>query len=139
MIVTAVLDAAAFDVIDTPKGAALRYLLRGVLARGGDVRVAAVTLAEVSRGAGRTARAAAAVARDHGGDRILVIPTDEKLARLVGSVLHTTSRGSEHLADAHVVAVCATADVAVVVTSDPDDITALATAVPATRITTRLP
>ena len=47
--------------------------------------------------------------------------------------------GSELIADAHVVAVCAGADAAVVVTSDPDAITALAVTVPGTRILVRRP
>jgi predicted nucleic acid-binding protein len=138
VIATAVLDASAFDVIDTAQGAGLRHLLRGVVARGGDVRVAAVTLAEVSRGASRTSRAAAAVARDRGGARVVVVPTDERLARLVGSVLHSAGRGSENIADAHVVAVCGGAEAAVVVTSDPDAILALAAAIPATSFTVRV-
>ena len=126
-------------VIDTAQGAGLRHLLRGVLSRGGDVRVAAVTLAEVSRGVARTGRADAAVARDRGGARMLVVPTDERLARLVGSVLHAAGRGSEDIADAHVIAVCAGVQAAVVVTGDADDILALASAVPATRVVTRRP
>jgi predicted nucleic acid-binding protein len=134
-----VLDAAAFDVIDTAEGAALRQLLRSVLARGGDVRCAAVTLAEVCRGTVRTRRVEVAVSRDRGGQRIMVIPTDEHLAKLVGSVLHGARRASDAIADAHVVALCAAVDVAVVVTSDPDDIRELANGIPGTRIVTRRP
>lgn len=133
------LDAAAFDVLDTPAGAALRALLRATLRRGGDVRCAAVTLAEVCRGADRTRRVEVAIARDRGGRRIIVVPTDERLAKLVGAVLHTTGRSSTDLADAHVVAVCADAERALVITADPDDISALATALPGTRILTRQP
>jgi len=136
---SAVLDAAAFDVIDTAEGAPLRHLLRRVLQRGGDVRCAAVTLAEVCRGPARTRRAEVAVSRDRGGQRVLVVPTDERLAKLVGAVLHTAGRSSETMADAHVVAVCAGLDAVVVITSDPGDIAELATAIPATRIVTRRP
>ncbi|MDQ6783606.1 MAG: type II toxin-antitoxin system VapC family toxin [Actinomycetota bacterium] len=139
MIVSAVLDAAAFDVIDTGDGAPLRQLLRSVMERGGDVRCAAVTLAEVCRGPGRTRRVEVAVTRDRGGQRVLVIPTDERLAKLVGTVLHAASRSSNAIADAHVVAVCAGVDAAVVITSDPEDINELATAIPGTRIITRRP
>jgi predicted nucleic acid-binding protein len=134
-----VLDAAAFDVIDSAEGAALRQLLRSVLARGGDVRCAAVTLAEVCRGPARTRRIQVAVSRDRGGQRVMVIPTDERLAKLVGSVLHSARRASDAIADAHVVAVCAPLDVALVVTSDPDDISEMAVALPGTRIVTRRP
>jgi len=134
-----VLDAVAFDVIDTVEGAALRQLLRSVLAHGGDVRCAAVTLAKVCRGAARTRRVEAAIARDRGGQRVMVIPTEERLAKLVGSLLFGASRGSDAMADAHVVAVCAAADTALVVTSDATDIKELATALPGTRIVTRRP
>lgn len=133
-----VLDAAAFDTIDGP-GGGLRALLRVALERNGEVCTAAVTLAEVCRGTARTRRVEAALARSHGGTRIRVVPTDEKLAKLVGAILHDTGSGSEHLADAHVVAVCAGADSAAVVTADPDDITHLATAVRGVRIVTRSP
>lgn len=139
MSVSAVLDAAAFDVIDRAEGAALRHLLRTVLERGGDVRCAAVTLAEVCRGPARTRRVEVAVARDRGGQRILVVPTDAKLAKLVGAVLQAADRGSDAMADAHVVAVCAAVDRAVVLTSDPDDISALAAAIPGTRVIARSP
>jgi hypothetical protein len=42
--------------------------------------------------------------------------------------------GSERIVDAHVVAVCLPAGGGLVVTSDPDDIAALAAAVPAVRV-----
>jgi len=134
-----VLDAAAFDVLDRPDGAALRHLLRVVLKRGGEVRCAAVTLAEVCRGPARTRRAEAAIARDRGGQRILVVPTDVRLAKLVGAVLYTAGQASESIADAHVIAVCASVDAAIVITSDPDDIAKLASALPGTRIVARAP
>lgn len=139
MTLSVVLDAAGFDAIDTAEGAALRQLLRSVLAHGGDVRCAAVTLAEVCRGPSRTHRVEMAIARDRGGQRVMVIPTDERLAKLVGSVLYSSRRASDAIADAHVVAVCATADVALVVTSDPNDINELAVAIPGTRVVTRRP
>lgn len=132
-----VLDAAAFDVLDRAEGAAFRHLLRVVLGRGGQVRCAAVTLAEVCRGAARTRRVEAAIARDRGGQRIIVSATDVRLAKLVGAILHSTGQGSESIADAHVVAVCAEFDAAIVITSDPGDMIELARAVPGTRIVAR--
>jgi predicted nucleic acid-binding protein len=134
-----VLDAAAFDVIDRPVGEDLRALLRTTLNRDGEVRCAAVTLAEVCRGQARTRRVEATLRQDRGGRRIRIVPTDERLAKAVGHVLSVARRDSCHLADAHVVAVCADADRAVVVTSDPDDIAHLAAALPAVRIVTRRP
>ncbi len=134
-----VLDAAAFDVIDAARGTALRAMLRRASARLAPICCAAVTLAEVCRGTPRTRRVEAALVRDRGGQRIQVIPTDTRLAKLVGTILHQTGSGSDRLADAHVVAVCARADSAVVFTSDPGDITELATALPGTRVVARDP
>jgi predicted nucleic acid-binding protein len=135
----AVLDATAFDALDSPDGRGVRQLFRRVLERGGEVRCAAVTLAEVCRGTARTRRVEAAVARDRGGQRIQVVPTDERLAKLVAAILHEAGRGSADLGAAHVVAVSAEADVAVVVTEDADDVAVLSEALPGTRITTRTP
>jgi hypothetical protein len=68
-----------------------------------------------------------------------VVATDERLAKLVGAILHHAGRGSDRIADAHVVAVCAPADAALVLTDDPGDIAELATALPGYRIVTRRP
>src|SRR5450759_3221658 len=59
-----VLDAGAFDVLDTSTGTALRALLRRAAERGGETKSPAVVLAEVCRGAARTRRVEAALARD---------------------------------------------------------------------------
>jgi predicted nucleic acid-binding protein len=134
-----VLDAAAFDVLDTPRGSDLRALLRRAAERGGRVSCAAVTLAEVCRGLARTRQTEAALARSHGGQRIRVVATDERLAKLVGAILHQAGRASDLIADAHVVAVCAPADAALILTEDPDDIAQLAVALPGCRIVTRRP
>lgn len=131
-----VLDAGAFDVLDRPDGRSLRALMTLAASDDTEVCCAAVTLAEVCRGTARTRRVEAALARDRGGRRIRVIPTDVRLAKLVGGILSDTAQGSEMLGDAHVVAVCSGADTAVVVTSDPD---MLATAVRGVRIVTRTP
>lgn len=134
-----VLDAAAFDIIGAPAGSALRALLRRAAERGGRVSCAAVTLAEVCRGYARTRQAEAALARGLGGQRIRVVVTDERLAKLVGAILAQAGCGSERIADAHVVAVCAPADAALVITEDPADITKLAGALPGCRVITRRP
>lgn len=67
------------------------------------------------------------------------MPTNERLAKLVGAILYDCGHGSDRIADAHVVAVCADADVAMVLTADPGDIAELSDAVPGTRIVTRDP
>lgn len=126
------LDAAAFDVLDTNQAGGLRALLCRIVQRGeGEVCCAAVTLGEACRGAARTQHIEAALARDRGGERIRVVPTDERLAKLVGAVLYDTDSGSDRLADAHVVAVCAPVDRVIVVTRDSPDILFLADALSA--------
>ena len=134
-----VLDAAGLDRLAAPQGALLREQLRQAVLAGGQVRTAAVTVAEVARGAARTRGVQAVLARRLGGARVEVVPTDVPLALAVGRLLHAAGLGSEHLADAHVVAACADADVAVVVTSDPDDVRRLADGLPGTRVLTRRP
>jgi hypothetical protein len=71
--------------------------------------------------------------------RIRVVATDERLGKLVGAILHQAGLGSDRIADAHVVAVCAPADAALVLTEDPGDITELAAALPGCRIVTHRP
>jgi predicted nucleic acid-binding protein len=134
-----VLDAAAFDILDSQQATGIRALLRRTIDDGGEVRCAAVTLAEVCRGMARTRKVETALARRRGGQRIRIVPTDERFAKLVGAILHDTASGSERIADAHVVAACATVDAAIVLTADHHDIAALAAAVPGTRIITRNP
>jgi len=128
-----VLAAAAFDVIDDSRASGIRALLRRTIDNRGEVRCAAITLAEVCRGSARTRRVEAALRRSRGGKRIRVLPTDEGLAKLVGAILYDTGSGSERIANAHVVAACATSDAAIVLTVDPRDISALATALPGVR------
>jgi predicted nucleic acid-binding protein len=136
-----VLDAAAFDSLATgrQRGSKLLALLERIIDEGGQVRCAAVTLAEVCRGIERTRQVESALAHRRAGQRIRVIPTDERLAKRVGAILHSTRSGSERLADAHVLAVSADADVAIVVTSDPSDIAELSAAIPGTRVVVRRP
>ncbi len=135
-----VLDAAAFDVLDSRAGAPLRGLLREAATSGSPVCCAAVTLAELCRGVARTRRVEAALAREYGGRRVVAEPTDVPLAKLVGSVLYHAGADSSMIADAHVVAVAASvADAAIVVTGDPSDIRRLADALPGARILVRSP
>jgi predicted nucleic acid-binding protein len=89
-----------------------------------DVTVASVTLAELYRGAHRTKSLDALLARE--GSALRLRDTDRTFARLVGSLLAEARRGSEHLADAHVVAVAVEAGGGVVLTSDPKDLNRLA-------------
>lgn len=102
--------------------------------------VPAVVCAEVCRGVERTRTVEAAISRagrPHGRSPVVVVETDFDLARQVGAILHATGSGTEDLVDAHVVAVCVPYGAGLVVTSDPDDIARLATALPGTRVVTR--
>lgn len=142
MTLPLVLDADGLDALAAAlPPPALRALLREALNRDRDVLVPAVVCAEVCRGAARTRRVEAAVAR-HRPDQgqrpmVAVVDTDFAFARQVGAVLHGAASGSVDLADAHVVAACAARGGGLVVTSDPDDIERLAAAVPSARIITR--
>ena len=131
-----VLDAAAFDQLHEADGL-VRAVLVAAGRRGVPVWCSAVTAAEVSRGTRRTSQVAAALGRRTPAGRILVQPTDLPFARLVGSILHASGSGSEDIADAHVVALCAAVEDALVLTSDPDDVLRLAGALPGVRVLVR--
>jgi predicted nucleic acid-binding protein len=134
-----VLDAGAFDALNTNAGAKLRDLLARTIIRGGEIWCAAVTLAEVARGAARTREVETALSRRYGGELIRLLVTDEELAKQVGGILYAANKGSNSIADAHVIAACVPAEVAVVVTTDPDDIAELSAVVPGVKIMPRRP
>lgn len=134
-----VLDAAGLDAIAGARPSeTFRALLAEAHGRGREVIAPTVVCAEIARGAARTRALEAAVARHdrHRGEQppIRLIDTDFALARQVGNILASTRSGSDRIVDAHVVAVCLPAGGGLVVTSDPDDIARLASAVPAVRI-----
>lgn len=142
MTLPLVLDSAGLDgLAATRPPDLLRALLAEAWRRERDVLVPAVVAAEVCRGAARTRRVEAALARHRpdAGQRppATVVETDLALAKRVGAVLHGARAGSADVVDAHVVAVCAGAGGGLVVTSDPDDIARLSAAVPSARIVTR--
>ena len=89
-----------------------------------DVVVPAVVLAELYRGRDRVAAVDSLLVRQ--GDALQVRDTDRPLARLVGGLLEDAGAGSEHLADAHVVACAVEGGGGVVLTGDPDDLRRLA-------------
>jgi len=134
-----VLDSAGLDAVAaTRPPETLRALLAEAHRRGREVIAPTLVCSEVARGPKRTRALEAAVSR-HDRSRgeqpsIRLIDTDFSLARQVGAILHASRSGSDRIVDAHVVAVCVPSGGGLVVTTDPDDITALATAVPAARI-----
>jgi predicted nucleic acid-binding protein len=136
-----ILDAAALD--GEPYSAATRGLIERTLERDGELWCSAVNLAEVCRGRARTSEVESFLSR---GIRIglkkislNVRSTDEAFAKRVGTLLCASSRGSENLADAHVVALCADFETAIVLTTDPEDILSLAESIPAVRVLVRKP
>lgn len=118
----------------------LRALLAEAHRRGREVLTPSLVCAEVARGRARTRAVEAALARHERsrGERpaVRLVDTDFGLARQVGAILDASGSGSERIVDAHVVAICLPYGGGLVVTSDPDDIAALASAVPAARIRT---
>ncbi|MGI8685193.1 MAG: PIN domain-containing protein [Acidimicrobiales bacterium] len=139
-----VLDAAGLDALAAPRPPdTLRALLAEAHRRGREVIAPTLVCAELARGRSRTRALEATVARHDRtrGERpaLRLIDTDFFLARQVGAILEATGSGSGRIVDAHVVAVCVPTGAGLVVTSDPDDIAELASAVPATRIRTTQP
>lgn len=139
-----VLDAAGLDAVATGRPSDhLRALLGEALRRGREVVVPTLVCAEVARGRARTRALEAAVARHDAtrGERppLRLVDTDFSLARQVGAILEATRSPTGRVVDAHVVAVCVPAGGGLVVTSDPGDLAALASAVPAVRVRTTHP
>ena len=87
------------------------------------VVVPAAVLAELYRGKGHDQALDACLSRYPG---LEVIDTTRPLARTVGHLLTAAGLGSAHHVDACVIAVAAACSGAVVLTSDPDDLTRLA-------------
>ena len=134
-----VLDAAGLAELSDPHPSdRFRALLAEAARRGREVVSPTVVCAEVARGRSRTRALEAALSRHRAGrgerPAVRLVDTDFRLARQVGAVLDTAGAATEMVVDAHVVAVCVPAGGGLVVTSDVDDIAALATAVPAARI-----
>lgn len=123
-----VLDAEAVNALVQPGHPARRHIRHSLEAArrlGRQVTIATVTLAELYRGTGRNRSLDALLAREE-PQGLLLRDTDRRLARLVGALLAQAGLGSDHLADAHAVAVAVEAGGGVVLTADPDDLNRLA-------------
>ncbi|MGH8909595.1 MAG: PIN domain-containing protein [Egibacteraceae bacterium] len=121
------LDSEALSALAGPNSPANRRVLRALatavrLRR--KVVVPAVVLAELYRGPGHAQRIDAFLARR--APAIAVRDTDRRLARFVGEALHAAKAGSEHMVDAHVVAVAVEAGGGLILTGDLEDLTDLA-------------
>jgi predicted nucleic acid-binding protein len=140
-----VLDSEAVSALAAPHpqrpAEAVRALARSAWELGRPVVVPAVVCAETCRGEPRTRSVEALLARHRVGgvSPINVVDTTFRLARRVGSVLHASSRSSADMVDAHLVALCVEAGGGIVVTTDPDDVMALAAPFPGLRVLTRSP
>lgn len=127
MTLRAVLDAeAVYALLDRqhPSRRQVQAALRAAADLHRPVVVANVTLAELYRGRGRSHALDALLAGEQSGLRLR--DTDRALARLVGALLHESGMGSEHLADAHAVALAVEGGGGMVLTGDPDDLEHLA-------------
>lgn len=126
MIRCVVLDAEAFAALAGRPGhrsQEVRAALRAAARLRREVIVPSVILAELYRGPRHNPLVDACLSRETG---ILVRDTDRSLARIVGAVLAAAQAGSEHLADAHVIASAVELGGGLALTADPDDLGRLA-------------
>lgn len=121
-----VLDAGALSALagrPDRRNREVRAALRAAARLGREVVVPAVILAELYRGPRHNHLVDSCLSRETG---ILVCNTDRPMARLVGGVLAASGTGSEHLADAHVIAAAIDSGGGLALTTDPDDLGRLA-------------
>jgi predicted nucleic acid-binding protein len=121
-----VLDAEALVALAGRPGRRsleVRAALRAAVRLRREVVVPSVILAELYRGPRHNSLVDACLSRETG---IRVRDTDRPLARIVGGVLAAAQAGSEHLADAHVIAVAVECGGGLVLTTDTEDLGRLA-------------
>ena len=125
-----VLDAGALSALagrPVRRNREVRAALRAAERLKRDVVVPAVILAELCRGPRHSQVVDACLSRETG---LRVRDTDRQLARLVGGVLAAARTGSEHLADAHVIAAAVDLGGGIALTTDPSDLARLAASYP---------
>jgi predicted nucleic acid-binding protein len=121
-----VLDAEALAALAGPperRSLEVRAALRAAVRLHREVVVPSVILAELYRGPRHNSLVDACLSRETG---IRVRDTDRPLARIVGGVLSAAKAGSEHLADAHVIAVAVELGGGLALTVDAEDLNRLA-------------
>ncbi|MGE0785004.1 MAG: PIN domain-containing protein [Sandaracinaceae bacterium] len=121
-----VLDAAALAALSERRGkrqAEVRGALAAAFTKRRDVVVPALVLAELYRGARRSAQLDALLARETG---FVLRSTDRLFARLVGGVLAAARASSGLMVEAHVVASAVERGGGVILTTDRDDLARLA-------------
>jgi hypothetical protein len=126
-----VLDAEALSALATrrsgPRLAVVKAHLEAALVDRHDVVVPASVLAELYRGGGHDQGIDACLNRHH---LIRVAAIGQATAKETGHTLAAASRGSTDHVDATVVAVAHRAGQSLILTGDPDDLTALAAPYP---------
>lgn len=126
-----VLDSEAISQLARRHSGGARGVVHAALtvatASGAEVFVPAAVLAEQYRGGRHDQALDACLARYPG---IQVADTTRSLAKRIGNLLARAGRGSADHVDAAVVAVAAGVRSAVILTSDPDDLTAIAGSLP---------
>lgn len=121
-----VLDAGALSALAGRPGRRsleVRAALRAAVRLHREVVVPSVILAELYRGPRHNALVDACLSRETG---IQVRDTDRSLAKLVGGILAAARAGSEHLADAHVIAAAVELGGGLALTTDAEDLGRLA-------------
>jgi predicted nucleic acid-binding protein len=120
-----VLDAEAMVALGKRgrRGEEVRAALRAAVRLRREVVVPSVILAELYRGPRHNPLVDACLSRETG---IRVRDTDRALARIVGGVLAAAGAGSEHLADAHVIAAAVELGGGLALTVDTEDLGRLA-------------
>jgi len=117
-----VLDNAALAALAGKPGSRrdmVRAALTAALRLQRDVFVPAVVLAEMYRGRSHNQVVDACLSRETG---LRIRDTDRSMARLVGGVLGGAGVGSQHMVDAHVVAVAIEAGGGICLTGDTGDL-----------------
>jgi predicted nucleic acid-binding protein len=121
-----VLDAEALVALAGRPGRRsleVRAALRAAARLHREIVVPSVILAELYRGPRHNPLVDACLSRETG---IRVRDTDRSLARIVGGVLAAAGAGSEHLADAHVIAIAVELGGGLALTTDTEDLGRLA-------------
>lgn len=121
-----VLDSEALVALARQQGRRaleVRAALRAAVRLRREVVVPSVILAELYRGPRHNQLVDACLSRETG---IQVRDTDRSLAKIVGGILAAAQAGSEHLADAHVIAAAVELGGGLALTTDPDDLGRLA-------------
>lgn len=125
-----VLDAEAFSSLAgraTPREHEVRAAMRAADRLGCDVVVPTVILAELYRGPRHSQLVDSCLSQETG---VRIRDTDRCLARLIGGVLAGAGAGSDHLADAHVVAVAVGMGGGLILSGDQSDLQRLAAPYP---------